>query len=77
MYLSVAGGESSEVSHDARGDEDVPSQVVVELSEVDRHLAPARLLSAQASQQLLSSLQLLRAQVHLDGTTITITYLHK
>lgn len=67
-YLSVAGGEGSQVSHYARWDKDVPSQVIVELSEIEGHFAPACLLSTQASNKLLSPLQLLTAQIHLEDT---------
>lgn len=65
-YLSVAGGESSQISHYACWDEDVPSQIVVELSEIEGHFTPACLLSTQTSNQLLSSLQLLTAQIYLE-----------
>lgn len=66
--LSVAGGEGSQVSHYARWDKDVPRQVVVQLSEIEGHFAPARFLSAQTSDQLLRSLKLLAAQIHLCET---------
>ncbi len=67
-YLSVAGGEGAQVSHYARWDKDVSGQVIVELSKVEGHFAPARLLSTQAADKLLSSLQLLTAQIGLEDT---------
>lgn len=66
-HLSEAGRERSQVSHDARRDEDIPGQVLVEFPQGERHFVPARLLSAQAANQLRSALEFLFAKIHLGG----------
>ena len=67
LYLSVAGGEGPQVGHDGGGDQDVSGEVVVELAQVERRLAPACLLPSQPPDELLRPLQLLTAEVHLQG----------
>lgn len=64
-HLSVVGRKGPQVGDNPRGDEDVPCQVDVQLPELQGRVAPASFLAAQASNQLLGSLQLFAAQINL------------
>ena len=61
----VTAGEGAQVSDDARWNEDVSDEIVVDELQVGCCFRPSRLLASQPADELLCSLQLFRAQVDL------------
>lgn len=65
IYLSECWSEGTQISHSSGRDQDVSCQVVVLDTQLSGVLTPSVPLTPKSADQLLGSLQLLGAEVHL------------